>query len=328
MKGVLVRFALLLIVAVMAVAVWIFVVSDEDGPETTPPRARLYTVPQDDIVSVAVQTVQAAVTFERRGGVWYFAQEARVPVNLDRWGGIVLLLSGPEVERVLSPPSDLHEFGLGLPSRVSVGRADGRQVAVLLGAEAPDGRNVYAQLEGGPGVVLVNEPWASVLLRLATAPPLPYWYYRVDPALVRIFEVENESGITTFLLGLPGTDGDSPARVVQGDTAPDLSGSQHDAVLHVAGGPPGFAVSAWPEGLTPEDAGLDTPRAIVRVTYELAVPLEDKSAVSMAYAIGARAPEGDRYYAVTPDSPLLLTFDAVWVEEVLSLLEWEFEGTG
>ena len=327
MKGALVRFALLLIVAVVAVAGWILVVGDEDVPETTPPRARLYTVSQDDIVSVTVQTMRAAVMFERRGGAWHFAQDAPVPVNPDRWGGIVLLLSGPEVERVLSSPSDLQEFGLDSPSRVSIGLADGRQVAVQLGAETPDGRNVYAQLEGGSGVVLVNEPWARVLMRLATAPPLPYWYYRVDPALVRIFEVENEGGITTFLLGLPRTDGGSPARVVQGGAASDLSGAERDAALHVAGGPPGFGVSAWPEGLTPEDAGLNAPRAIVRVTYELAVPLEDKSAVSAVYAIGAKTPEGDRYYAVTPDSPLLLTFDAAWVEEVLSLVETNIGGS-
>lgn len=319
MKGALVRFALLLTVAVAAVAGWMLVAGGEDGPETAPPRARLYTVSQDDIVSVTVQTMRDAVMFERRGGAWYFAHDAPVPVNPDRWGGIVLLLSGPEVERALSSPGDPREFGLDSPGRVSIGLADGGQVAVRLGAETPDGRNVYAQLEGGTGVALVNEPWARVLLRLATAPPLPYWYYRVDPALVRIFEVENEGGVTTFLLGLPRTDGGPPARVVRGDAASDLSGAERDEVLSVAGGPPGFAVSAWPEGLTPEDAGLDAPRAIVRVTYELAAPLEDKSAVSAAYAIGAKTPEDDRYYAATPDSPLLLTFDAAWVEEVLSL---------
>ena len=318
MKSAVVRFALLLVVAFAAVAAWVLVSGGDDEPEATPPRARLYSVAQDDIVNVTVQTEAGAVMFERRDDGWYFA-DPPVPVNLDRWGGVVLLLSGPGVERVLSPTGGLHEFGLDSPGRVSVGLAGGSRVEVRLGDETPDGRNVYTQLEGKSEVALVNEPWARVLRRLAAEPPLPYWYYRVAPALVRLFEVESADGIVTFLLGLPGADGESPDRVVQGDAASDITDAQRDAVLSVAGGPPGFDVAVWPEGLTPENAGLQSPRAVIRVTYELAVPLEDKSAVSAAYAIGAKTPEGDRHYAATPDSPLLLTFDAAWVEEVLSL---------
>ena len=48
--------------------------------------------------------------------------------------------------------------------------------------------------------------------------------------------------------------------------------------------------------------------------------------MSAVYAVGARTPDGDSYYAATPDSPLLLTFDAAWVEEVLPLVGREFAG--
>ena len=174
------------------------------------------------------------------------------------------------------------------PGTVSVGLAGGSRVAVRLGAETPDGRNVYTQLDGDPGVALVNEPWARVLRRLAAEPPLPYWYYRVDPALVRIFEIESMDGIATFLLGLPGGDGGSLDRVVRGGAASDLTAAQRDAVLSVAGGPPGFDMAVWPEGLTLENAGLQSPRAVIRVTYELALPLEDKRAVSAVFAVGGR----------------------------------------
>ena len=326
MKSAVVRFVLLLIVAFAAVAAWMLV-SGGDEPEAGPVRARLYTVVQDDIVNVTVQTETGTVIFERRDDGWYFT-DSPVPVNLDRWGGVVLLLSGPEVERQLAVPVVLSEFGLDEPDIVSVGLAGGNRVAVRLGTETPDGRNVYTQLEGKSEVALVNEPWARVLRRLAAEPPLPYWYYRVDSALVRLFEIESADGIVTFLLGLAGADGGPPDRVVQGDAASDLTDAQRDAVLSVAGGPPGFGMASWPEGLTLESAGLQSPRAVIRVTYELAVPLEDKRAVSAVYAVGERSADGDGYYAATPDSPLLLTFDAAWVEEALSLVGREFAGGG
>ncbi|MXY59616.1 MAG: hypothetical protein F4Y96_03850 [Chloroflexi bacterium] len=326
MKSAVVRFVLLLIVAFAAVAAWMLV-SGGDEPEAAPVRARLYTVVQDDIVNVTVQTETGTVMFERRDDGWYFT-DSPVAVNLDRWGGVVLLLSGPEVERQLAAPVTLSEFGLDEPDIISVGLAGGSRVEVRLGAETPDGRNVYTQLEGKSEVALVNEPWARVLRRLAAEPPLPYWYYRVDSALVRLFEIESADGIVTFLLGLAGADGGPPDRVVQGDAASDLTDAQRDAVLSVAGGPPGFGMASWPEGLTLESAGLQSPRAVIRVTYELAVPLEDKRAVSAVYAVGERSADGDGYYAATPDSPLLLTFDAAWVEEALSLVGREFAGGG
>ena len=327
MKNAVVRFVLLLVVAVAAVAAWVVVSGGDDEPEAALLRARLYTVAQDDIVNVTVRTEAGTVMFERRDDGWYFA-DPPVPVNLDRWGGVVLLLTGPEVERRLDAPGVLSEFGLDEPDIVSVGLAGGSRVEVRLGAETPDGRNVYTQLEGRSEVALVNEPWARVLRRLAAEPPLPYWYYRVDSALVRLFEIESADGIATFLLGLPGADGASPDRVVWGDVASDITAAQLDAVLSVAGGPPGFDMTVWPEGLTLESAGLQSPRAVIRVTYELAVPLEDKRAVSVVYAVGGQSSDGDGYYAATPDSPLLLTFDATWVEEVLSLVEREFTGGG
>ena len=327
MRNAVVRFVLLLILASAAVTAWALVSNDDDGPEATPARARLYTVAQDDIVNVTVQTETGTAMFERRGAGWYFA-DSPVPVNLDRWGGVVLLLSGPEVERQLAAPTTMSEFGLDVPDFVSIGLAGGSRVEVRLGSETPDERNIYAQLVGESEVALVNEPWARVLRRLADEPPLPYWYYSVDPSLVRIFEIESADEVVTFLLRLPSADGESPDRVVRGDVALDLTEEERDAVLGVAGGPPGFDIEAWPNGLTLENAGLQSPSAVIRATYELVVPLEDKSAVSAVYAVGARTADGDGYYAATPDSPLLLTFDADWVEEVLSLVGREFVGGG
>ena len=321
MRSAVVRLAALLVVAGVIGAAWALSGGDGDAPEAEPPRTRLYAAPQDAIVSVAVRTPAAAAAFERSGSAWRFADDGVTPVNPDRWGGVVLLLSGPDVERRLPPPGDPAEFGLDAPSVISIGLADGSRVGVRLGAPTPDGRNVYAQLDGEQGIALVNEPWARVLLRLADDPPLPYWRYSVAPALVRLFEVEADGGVVTFLLGLPDAGGEPSYRVVSGGAARPLTRGERDAALAIAGGPAAFGAAAWPDGLTAEGAGLDAPRAVIRVTYELAVPLEDRSAVSVAYAIGAPTPDGVAVYAATPDTPLLLTFDAAWVRSALSLAE-------
>ena len=148
MRSAVVRFALLLAVAVVVVAVWTLVLDGDEEQEDVSAPTRLYTVPQDEIMSVTVRTETARVAFERGNEGWRFADAPLVPVNLDRWGGIVLLLSGPEVERLLAPPSNLDQFGLDSPSAISIGLIDGRQVEVRLGA-GDAGRSQRLRATGG-----------------------------------------------------------------------------------------------------------------------------------------------------------------------------------
>ena len=314
MRGAVYRLVLLVIVAAVATTAWVVWLRGGEESAPPPPALRLYAVGQDQIVTVTVETEQGTAAFARRQEGWSFAAEPLLPVNLDRWGGIVLLLSGPQIDRLLPEPGDLSSYGLDAPSTVSVGLANGDRVTVRLGANTPDGRHYYAQVDGRPGVALVNAPWGDTLARLVSEPPRPYWYYRTDSALVRVFEVEHAAGVATFLLGLSSVNGEPSARVVVGDVARDLDGAEREELMRIVGGPNTFQVLPWPGGESLEGLGLASPDVLIRLSYELSTPLETRSVFSTVYAVGAHTPGGDERYVLTDDAPSLLAFDAAWVE--------------
>ena len=320
MRNAVVRLALLAAVAVAGGAAWAVWLSGDESPDPAA-SVRLYSVEQDAIVSVSVAIDAGEAAFERGPEGWRFASEPLLPVNLDRWGGIVLLLSGPNADRVLPDPPDPAEYGLDAPSTVSVGLAGGGGVTVRLGSDTPDGRHTYAKVDGQPGVALVNAPWGDALARLASEPPWPYWLYRVPPSLVRVFEAEGPRGPATFLLGLSGA---GSARVVVGETTRDLDADERAEVMRLVGGPPDLRLLPPPDGETLDALGFAEPAGpagFIRLSYELAAPLEDRSLYSAVYAIGALTPAGDARYALTADAPALLTFDEAWVSDALSLAE-------
>lgn len=329
MRNAVVRLALLALAALIAGAAWWALLRGDDDDERAPAarRERLYAVAQDDIASVMVRTADGEATFRRGAdGSWAFDADPPLPVNPDRWGGVTLLLSGPEVERVLVAPDTggaanggADEFGLDAPSAVvRVGLADGSAVTARLGDRTPDGRNVYAQVEGREAVALVNAPWGEALTRLATDPPYPSWFYAVDPARVRLFEIERDGWAVTFLLGLTETDGEASARVHAGVASRGLTADERAALLGIAGGPGEFRVLA-PDAASAVETGLHDPTLIVRVSYERLAPADGPRLASAVYAIGARLPDGVAYYAATQDADYLLTFDAAWVDAAAAL---------
>ena len=322
MHGAVVRLALLVLAAAVGVGAWaLWFRADEAPVEEEPVRSRLYAVEQDAIVSVRVATPDGEAAFVRGAGGWTFAGDPLTPVNLDRWGGVVLLLSGPHADRELPPGPDPAEYGLDAPSTVTVGLADGGAVTVRLGDATPDGEHRYVSVEGRAGVALVNAPWGDVLARLVSEPPHPYWRYDVDPALVRVFEAETERGVVTFLLGIEVVDGEPSSRVVVGDGARDLSDAERAALRGVVGGPSALRTLPLPEGASPASLGFEPPHAVVRLGYELPPNASEGLLYSGVYSIGGLTPDGAARYVRVDDPAPLLAFDAGWVAEVAALVE-------
>lgn len=326
MRNAVVRLALLALAALIAGAAWWALLrggGDERGSAVTERRERLYAVAQDDIASVMVRTADGEAAFRRGAdGSWAFDADPPLPVNPDRWGGVTLLLSGPDVERVLDAAGadgGAGEFGLDAPSAVvRVRLADGSAVTARLGDRTPDGRNVYAQVEGREAVALVNAPWGDAVARLASDPPFPSWFYAVDPARARLFEIERDGRAVTFLLGLTEADDEPSARVHAGGASRDLTSDERAALLGIVGGPSELRVLA-PDAAGAAETGLREPRLIVRVSYERLAPADGPRLASAVYSVGARAPGGGAYYAATPDADYLLTFDAAWADAALAL---------
>jgi hypothetical protein len=174
------------LIGILALVIVIGVLVTTQGGRSTPervgpPRQFFYQVDDDDINKVVVthkgQTVQFVTDST---GTWRFNDANGEPVNLERWGGVTLLLSGPQYKRKLAAEStDLARYGLTQPSTiVTVGLKNQGDAQIKVGDQTPQGNSHYTQFRSlkessqeDPGIYLVDASWGQVIARLVTEPP-------------------------------------------------------------------------------------------------------------------------------------------------------------
>lgn len=137
----------------------------------------LYRVDEGSIVHIEVTYGGQTVNYAREPGTrdWYIGKKPPVPVLLEKWQGTPLLLSGPQVSRVLAEKMENPaSYGLEPPlTRVSVTDVGGTTLEFHLGKATPDTKNQYARLAGHPELFAVPTEWAEAVNRLAIEPPYP-----------------------------------------------------------------------------------------------------------------------------------------------------------
>ena len=145
------------------------------GPDqVNVPSSQFYLVDTSDIQGVEVDyRGQAQKFIKDKDNTWHFDTPLREPVNLDRWGGITLLVSGPRYDRIISQQAtDLARYGLQDPALVvKANLATLGDIAIKVGDKTPDGRNAYALYQDERAVHLIAAEWGDVLARLVTEPP-------------------------------------------------------------------------------------------------------------------------------------------------------------
>lgn len=112
--------------------------------------------------------------FEEEKYKWHIDNKAKTPVDPDRWGGIVLLVSGPQSRRVIAKRADnLPEYGLTEPSMIITLNIRGEKepVNVLVGDHTPNEKSIYVRLEGHETVYLLDHTWNDCIKRLVLEPP-------------------------------------------------------------------------------------------------------------------------------------------------------------
>ena len=292
----------------------------EDAPEAEEANAVgvdapwFYTASMEDIQHIAVQVGGAEVAYTSEGpGAWFFDEPHRPPVDLARWGGITLLLGGPQTQRVIAESlEDPAAFGLDDPAvTIDVGLKGDRNLKILLGATTPNGGFFYAQRETDPRLYLVDSLWGQVLARLAIDPPFPPWYYRVPVQRVRYLAVDHDGTVVEFTKDFNGN-----WRFADQDRTP-VDVDRWSAVLPILGGPPAlqilesriddFAAYGLLEPVTRIVAEVDPPEGIEEVRR----PIE--------LEIGAQLPDESGYYAKVVGQPYLLFVDADWYETIRQL---------
>ena len=166
-----ISFILLVLVAVVGGYVLIFELNRRPEKEPDPPF--FYDVELTDITNVSITYQDQEQSFTKVDSNWFF-KDSGEPVNLQRWSGIPLLLTGPRAARVLKEElDDAQEYGLDPPQTyITVTLKDGRQISVLLGDKTPDGLSHYAHVVGFSPLYLVSATWGDVINRVVTEPPI------------------------------------------------------------------------------------------------------------------------------------------------------------
>ena len=167
------------LVVILALVIGIGVVYTRNRSNAPPTQVStrrdfFYLVADSDIKTVNVNFRDKAQKFvQDASGTWHFNDATGAKVNLDRWGGVTLLLSGPQYKRVISEKAtDLGRYGLEKPPIViDVGLKDLGNVNIRVGDKTPDGASNYAMFQTREGIYLVDSSWGDVISRLVTEPP-------------------------------------------------------------------------------------------------------------------------------------------------------------
>ena len=107
---------------------------------------------------------------------WRFDDDTKQAVDLKRWGGIVILVSGPKSKRLIAENvKDQAEFGLTDPQMVVILSVKGRKdpLEILFGGRTPEEDHFYVKLKHSSPVYLISSTYVQVLMRLVLEPPLP-----------------------------------------------------------------------------------------------------------------------------------------------------------
>ena len=330
------RTTLALVVLAIAVGVVAYInpFSSDEKKEPEPPW--FYQVAMDDIETIAITHKGDRESFLRVAkDTWAFEDPEGIPPTHRRWGGMTLLLSGPQTRRDLTETSiiidDPAQYGLDdAHTVIDVGLTADRSLQVRLGDETTDGKHLYSQVIGFEQLFLVAASWGGVMSRLATEPPYPKWYIKRPPEEIeevniylgdRIlaetprlrFKLDRDTGVWS----VRDFDNDAESRAI------DME--RWSQVLPLVGGPTDVSV------VVPKVEDLDyTPWGILEDTkgIELRYAKTDEDGITyidgMFIQVGHKIPDQDGYYgkSVTDISTQPVLFlDANWVETLLGLFD-------
>ena len=171
-----ITFALIgVLILVIIVGVLVTVNRGRSTPtQVSPPAGAIYQVPEDSLRTITITYKDARVFFVRDAqGTWHFDTTDGEVVNQTRWGGIPLLLSGPQYQRLLlGNPTDLTPYGLQTPQTVvNLTLTGNLKTNFKIGDLTPNGDNYYVQASDEPTIYLVDKSFPDVFQRLVDEPP-------------------------------------------------------------------------------------------------------------------------------------------------------------
>jgi hypothetical protein len=293
-----------------------------------------YQVDMDDIIHIDVKNNERHVAFNKLNpSTWVFEDPEGVPTDQYRWGGIVLLLSGPMTQRDFSTVretiDDPAEYGLDQPELiVDVGLTADRTLQFRLGDTTTDGSWHYGQVVGFPQLFLIADGWGDVLARLATDPPIPKYFDKRDPADIVEFNVRlgDPNSSSTAVLRLQQIQGAWQARSFLDDDANRLvDADKWSELVHLVAGPPEIEVEEpFVDDRDYTPWGISEDSRAIEVRFYGITDQGTRFIDGNLFVIGDKTPDGDQYYAVPTSEqfrPPVLRVGAEWADTVFGLFE-------
>lgn len=279
--------------------------------ERIPPQPWLYKVDDDSIVHIEVTHAGQTGIYDKKPGgtTWYIQdEEQETPVFLEKWSGTPLLLSGPQVRRVLAQSVDNPaSYGLDPPeSVIKVTERSGITYEFHMGDSTPDGENQYASLIGDTQLFTVPQIWAQVINRLATEPPYVRLYYVGADNTVAAIGVEHNGQYLEYRSQFGGLDW-----VVAGDTEMPVSGERWPDILQSMTTPPISRILSDKID-DPADYGLEQPNTTVEVVTRQESPY--------IFYLGSPTEDGQDRYAEVKGRKELYTVSESWAQMVFGLV--------
>ncbi len=329
-----------------AVAKYTPFATQEERTEKSP---WFYQVSFEDIISIEVNAEGNTERFIKNDrDAWVFERLDGIPPSHTRWGGIVLLVSGPQTRRDLTSGfeedfatvratiDDPAEYGLDQPTLVvKLGLTADRELEFRLGDKTTDGNHHYGQVIGFEELFLIADIWGEVLARLANEPPLPkWWVYREPETITEVnIYVEASDGAEGPFLRIQQEDGEWFARNFETDEENrPLDAEKLAEYLPLLGGPRDFAVEEYRVrsrdfldwGM--EFKGIDQPYegSSIEIRFSGETERGTRFIDGVLFAFGNLTEDGTHYYA-TPLSDLaatpLVKIKAEWADALFELIE-------
>ena len=279
--------------------------------ERIPKQPWMYKVDDNSIVHIEVTHDGQTGKYDKKAGgtTWYIQNtDQDTPVSLEKWSGTPLLLSGPQVRRVLAQTIDNPaSYGLDPPaSVVKVTERSGITYEFHMGDATPDGENQYATLVGDPQLFTLPQIWADVINKLATKPPYVRLYYVNADNLVVAIGVEH-NGQNVEYHGLFG----GQEWVVAGETDQPVDPDQWSEILKSLTTPPVSRIVSS-EIDSAAKYGLEQPQTRVEVVTMREDPF--------IFSLGSTTEDGQERYARVRGRQELFTVPAPWVQMLEDLV--------
>ena len=329
-----------------AVAKYTPFATQEERKEKSP---WFYQVSFEDIISIEVNAGENTEHFFKNDkDAWVFERLDGIPPSHTRWGGIVLLVSGPQTRRDLKSGfegdfskvrdtiKDPAEYGLVEPGLVvRLGLTAGRELEFRLGDKTTDGNHHYGEVIGFDELFLIADVWGEVLARLANEPPLPKWWVYREPE--SITEVNVYAGVSGEpdgpFLRLQQEEGEWFARNYDTDEENrPVDAESWEEYLPLLGGPRDFEVEEYRvrsrdfldwgmEFKGPEDPYRGKS---IEIRFSGTTERGTRFIDGVLFAFGNLTEDGLHYYA-TPVSDLaatpLVKIPADWADALFDLVE-------